>query len=300
MGGFRLLRSVTPEMLVMWDRGFHDYAMLVAVRQRGGHVLGRLPAHVKPQRVCSLPDGSYLAHLAPSEYQRRKAGERLLVRIVEYTLTDPALPGYGERYRLVTTLLDPALAPAFEVACAYHERWEIELVIDEVDTHQRLAGRPLRSQYPVGVIQELYALLLAHYAVRRVMLDAAATVGIDPDRLSFTHALRVIQESLPEFQLVDQADLPRLYQRLVRDVARERLPEREPRSNPRVVKRKMSNFRLKRAEHAHPPQPTIRSFRDAVQVYGAGEDDPTDLLLDLSDPLDLTLIPCRAPVECLI
>lgn len=300
VGGFRLLRSVTPEMLVMWDRGFHDYEMLRAVRQRGGHVLGRLPAHVKPQRVRSLPDGSYLAHLVPSPYHRRKAGERLLARIVEYTLTDPALPGYGERYRLVTTLLDPAVAPAFEVACAYHERWEIELVIDEVDSHQRLAGRPLRSQQPVGVIQELYALLLAHYAVRRVMLDAANAVGVDPDRLSFTHALRVIQESLPEFQLVDQADLPRLYQRLVRDVARERLPARGLRSNPRVVKRKMSNFRLKRATHAHPPQPTIRSFRDAVQVYCPAEDDHTDLLLDLTDPLALTLIPGRAPLECLI
>lgn len=300
VGGFRLLRSVTPEMLVMWDRGFHDYEMLCAVRQRGGHVLGRLPAHVKPQRVRSLSDGSYLAHLAPSQYQRRKAGERLLVRIIEYTLTDPALPGYGRHYRLVTTLLDPAVVPAFEVACAYHERWEIELVSDEVDTHQRLAGRPLRSQQPVSVMQELYALLIAHDAVRRVMLDAATVVDVDPDRLSFTHALRVIQESLPEFQLVERRDLPRLYQRLVRDVARERLPERQPRSHPRVVKRKMSNFKLKRAEHAHPPQPTIRSFREAVKVYGAEDDDHTDLLLDLSEPLDLPLIPCRELVECLI
>ncbi|HSH77974.1 MAG TPA: hypothetical protein VLA19_05505 [Herpetosiphonaceae bacterium] len=155
------------------------------------------------------------------------------------------------------------------------------------------------QQQPVGVIQELYALLIAHYAVRRVMLDAAATGDLDPDRLSFTHALRVIQESLPEFQLVDRADLPRLNQRLVRDVARERLPEREPRSNPRVVTRKMSNFRLKRPAHAHPPQPTIQSFRAAVQIYGAG-DDHTDLLLDLSDPLDLTVIPRRAPAACLI
>jgi hypothetical protein len=300
VGGFRLLRSVTSEMLVMWDRGFHDYEMLCAVRQRGGHVLGRLPAHVKPQRVRSLPDGSYLAHLAPSSSQRRTAGERLLVRIVEYTLTDPALPGYGKPYRLVTTLLDPAVAAAFEVACAYHERWEIELVIDEVDSHQRLAGRPLRSQQPVGVIQELYALLIAHYAVRRVMLEAAAAVDIDPDRLSFTHTLRVLQESLSEFQLVEQCELPRLYQRLVHDVARERLPERQPRSHARVVKRKMSNFRLKRAEHAHLPQPTIQSFREAVKVSGAQDDDHIDLLLDLSDLLDLTVIPCREASECLI
>ena len=104
---------------------------------------------------------------------------------------------------------------------------------------------------------------------------------------------------MPEFQLVEAAEVPRLYQRLVRDVARERLPERKPRSNPRVVKRKMSNFKLKRAEHAHPPQPTIKSFREAVKVSGAEEDIHTDLLLDLSTSLDLTVIPCRELAESL-
>ena len=132
------------------------------------------------------------------------------------------------------------------------------------------------------------------------MLDAAATAELDPDRQSFTHALRVMQESLPEFQLVERAEVPRLYQRLVRDVARERVPEREPRSNARVVKRKMSTFKLKRGEHAHPPKPTIRSFRDAVHVCCPADDDHPDLLLDLSVSLDLTLIPRQAPVECLI
>jgi hypothetical protein len=86
------------------------------------------------------------------------------VRVVEYTLTDPALPSYGEVHRLVTTLLDPRIAPAVEVVCLYHERRESEVVIDEIDTPQRLAGRPLRSQKPEGVLQELYALLIAHYA----------------------------------------------------------------------------------------------------------------------------------------
>lgn len=169
-----------------------------------------------------------------------------------------------------------------------------------MDTHQRLAGRPLRSQQPVGVIQELYALLIAHYAVRRVMLDAATAGNLDPDRLSFTHALRVMQESLPEFQLVERAELPRLYERLVRDIARERLPERQPRSNARVVKRKMSSFKLKRAEHAHPPKSTMGSFREAVHVCCPEDDDHPDLLLDPSVPLDLTVIPRQEPVECLI
>jgi hypothetical protein len=299
VGGFRLLRSIVAGMLLMWDRGFHDYEMILAVQQRGAHVLGRLPAHVKPRLVRCLPDGSWLAQLFPAAPARRKAGEHLLVRIVEYTLTDPSLPGYGERYRLVTTLLDETGAPAFELACAYHERWEIELVIDEVDTHQRLAGRPLRSQTPVGVIQELYGLLIAHYAVRTVMHESAETVGLDPDRLSFTHALNVIQETLPEFQLVAASERARLYQRVLRDVARERLPERKPRSNPRVVKRKMSNFKLKRATESPPPQPRIASFREAVQLCCAPDEHMPELL-DQSEPLIVPPIRWRTAVGILI
>jgi|GraSoiStandDraft_30_1057271.scaffolds.fasta_scaffold167799_1 hypothetical protein len=262
-GAAALLRAVSAEMLVMWDRGFHEYDLLAAVRQRGAHVLGRLPAHVKPQWVASLPDGSTLAYLRPSDPKRRAQGERLLVRVIEYTLTDPALPGYGAVHRLVTTLLDPRVAPAVELVCLYHERWESEVVIDEIDTHQRLAGRPLRSQKPEGVLQELYALLIAHFAIRVLMHEAALQAGLDPDRLSFVHAVRVLREAIPEFQMVAPAERPRLYQRLLQDIAAGRLPARRLRSNPRVVKRKMSKFRLKRPEHRHAPQPT-RPFREAV------------------------------------
>ena len=265
VGGFRMLRSLEPGMLVMWDRGLHDFDMIVGARQREAHVLSRLPAHVKPKRVRTLSDGSYLAYLYPSDYQRRKRGEHLLVRIIEYTITDPALPGYDEIHRLVTTLLDDEAYPALDLACAYHERWEIELVINEMDTHQRLAGRPLRSLKPVGVIQELYGLLIAHYAIRFLMHEAALQAGVDPDRLSFVHALRVLHDAIPEFQVTDPDQLPQLYARLLRDIADGRLPKRRLRSNPRVVKRKMSKFRLKRSEHYHWPQPT-RPFHQAVAL----------------------------------
>jgi hypothetical protein len=265
VGGFRMLRSIEPDMLVMWDRGFHDYDMIARTHQRGAQVLSRLPAHVKPKRVCTLADGSYLAYLRPSDRPRRKRGERLLVRVIEYTLTDPALPGYGEAHRLVTTLLDPEPCPALDLACAYHERWEIEIIIDEVDTHQRLAGRPLRSLKPVGIIQELYGLLIAHYAIRFLMHEAALQADLDPDRLSFVHALRVIADAVPEFQMIALGQLTHLYHRLLQDIADGRIPERRLRSNPRVVKRKMSNFRLKRPEHQHWPQPTL-SFRQAVAL----------------------------------
>jgi hypothetical protein len=266
LGGFRMLRSVGPGMLVMWDTGFHNFDMVQAAVDRGAQVLARLPAHVRPHLVRRLKDGSYLATIRPSAYARRKRGECLLVRIIEYTITDPNLPHAGEIHRLLTTLLDPQRYPALELACAYHERWEIELVIDETDTHQRLADRPLRSLKPVGVIQELYALLIAHYAIRCLMHEAALQMQIDPDRLSFTHALNVLQEAIPEFQMTAADLLPKLYSRLLNDLAAKPLPERRLRTNPRVVKRKMSNFRLKRPEHYNWPQPFARSFREAVAL----------------------------------
>lgn len=250
-GGLRLLRSVGAGMLLMWDRGFHSFEMITATLARGAAYLGRLPAHVHPQIERRLPDGSYLAFLLPSDYQQRQAGGRVLVRLVEYTITDPHLQGYGERHRLVTSLLDPALAPALEIACAYHERWEIELVIDEIDTHQRLVGRPLRSLLPVGVIQELYGLLIAHYALRFLMHQAALEANVDPDRLSFVHAIEVVQDAISDFQLAAPQHFNQLYQRLLHDIAAGQLPARRFRSSSRVVKQKMSNFALKRTERFH-------------------------------------------------
>jgi hypothetical protein len=275
-----MLRKVGRGMLVMWDRGFHDFDMLRGARQRGAHVLSRLPAHVKPEHLRTLPDGSYVAYVYPSEARRRAAGERLLVRVITYTITDPAVPGYAEQYRVLTTLLNPRHAPAHELACAYHERWEIELVVDELDTHQRLAARTLRSLKPVGVIQELYGLLLAHYAVRVLMHEAALQVDVDPDRLSFVHALEVVRDAIAEFQMVAPTELPVLYARMLSDIAAKRLPERRPRSNPRVVKRKMSNFKLKRPEHYQPPKPSC-SFREAVVVQA----DVSVEVLELPPPM---------------
>jgi len=296
VGGFRLLRSLRRGMLVMWDRGFHDFDMLVGARERGAHVLGRLPSGVKPQRLRTLSDGSYLAYLYPSEYRRRKRGERVLVRIITYTITDPNLPGYGEEHRVITTLLNPRLAPAHQVACAYHERWEIEIVIDEIDTHQRLVGRTLRSLTPVGVIQELYGVLLAHYAVRFLMHEAAVQADLDPDRLSFVHALEIVRDAVPEFQMVAAEQRPMLYERMLRDIAAKRLPERRVRSNARVVKRKMSNFKLKRPEHYQPPKPAGR-FRDVVVVQAPP-------LLELAQlrtmPQRAALLELRQRERCLI
>ncbi len=266
VGGLRMLRSLAPGMLVMWDTGFHSFEMIQQAVDRGAQVLARLPAYAKPHRVRTLPDGSYLALIRPHVRNRQRRGQCLLVRIITYTISDPHLPHAGEVHRLLTTLLDAERYPAVELVVAYHERWEIEVLIDETDTHQRLANRPLRSLRPVGVIQEVYALLLAHYAIRTLMHAAAVRAELDPDRLSFTHALHVLQDAIPEFQMTAPELLASLYERLLHDLVAHLLPVRRLRTNPRVVKRKMSKFRLKRPEHFDWPQPTARTGREAVAL----------------------------------
>jgi hypothetical protein len=267
-GARRLLRSVTEGMLVCWERGLHSYELCQSVRKRGAHFLSRLPGSLQLERVRRLPDGSSLAKLAPPDRSRRRTDEPLLVRIIEYTLEDPQRSEPGKRSRLITSLLDHQRFPARTVAGTYHERWEIELVIDEQDTHQlaqHQPASPLRSRTPRGVIQELYGLMLAHYAVRFLMHEAALQADADPDRLSFTHALLVIQASLSDFEIAAPELLPGLTRRLLRDLAQPLLPERELRVEPRAVRRKVIKWPLKRLEHYRWPQPT-RWFGDAIRL----------------------------------
>ena len=125
------------------------------------------------------------------------------------------------------------------------------------------------------------------------MHEAALAAEVDPDRLSFTHALRVLQAAIPEFQMTAPEQLPRLYRRVLRDIARKRLPARRPRSNPRAVKRKMSNFRRKRPGAARPPQPSAASWREAVALCSEPpRTQPADALdLSRAEPREAQL--CR-------
>jgi hypothetical protein len=276
-GAFRLLRSVCAGMVLLLDRGFYSCEMSEQTLLRGAQVLGRGAAPVTLRVRHRLPDGSYWAYIYPSAAQRRKRGDHLLVRVIVYTLTDPARPADGAPHRLLTTLLDPQAAPALDLSCAYNERWEIELIIDELDTHQRLVQHPLRSQKPVGVIQELYGLLLAHYAVRALMAAAATQAGLAPTRLSFVHSVALICVAIDDFQLVAPTDHARLYQRLLRAIAACRLPERALRTNPRVVKRKMSNFKLKRGV---PPPAAQHLVAFAATLLVLPQDAPAQQTLD--------------------
>jgi hypothetical protein len=253
-------------MLLMADAGLHSYDLCARCVQQCAQFLNRVSGQLTLLPIQRLTDGSSLAELRPSDYRRRKRGDYLLVRVIEYQLMDPGR--LGERRRLITSLLDQAQAPAHALACAYHERWEVELTIDEVDTHQRRPRQPLRSRTPLGVLQELYGLLLAHYAIRVVMHDAAGIAGCDPDRLSFTKTLRLLRNAIFEAQIVASEQFALWYHQLLMRIGRQQLPARDNRCNPRVVRRKMSNFDLKRDKHRLAPQPT-QAFADAVVILGA-------------------------------
>ncbi len=202
-----LLRAVGPRMLLLWDRGFHGYDMIQRTRTRGADFLGRTKANVVLPPEEDLPDGSYLSTIYPSSKARRHRTGGLVVRVVEYALDTPAGPGH-ERYRLLTSVLDPVAFPAQTLAATYHERWEIETALDELKVHQWAHPRPLRSKRPREVVQEVYGLLLAHLAIRTLMHQAALRDGIDPDRLSFTGALRVLRRAIPRAQRTAPGHLP--------------------------------------------------------------------------------------------
>lgn len=254
-----ILRSIQSAMLVMTDRNFISVNWLVGVQQRGAQVLSRLAAGCFTQRSRTLADGSYLVTLRP------KGQAPLILRIIEYRLHpvvahDLALLPASRTcnranplgvHRLVTTLLDPKLAPALELICLYHERWEIELVIAEVKIQQRLSPQPLRSKSPELLYQELYGLLLAHYAVRAWMHQSALQADLDPDRLSFTHALHVLDTACYELAIVAPDELPRLRERLLADLREPKtlVPPRRLRFCPRVVKRAFSSFYRKQCWH---------------------------------------------------
>ena len=129
-----------------------------------------------------------------------RAAGTIAVRVIEYCLEGVA--DAESIYRLVTSVLDAQQAPAQELAALYQERWEIETALDELKTHLRGARIVLRSKTPDLVRQEFYGLLMAHFAVRALMHEAALTARVDPDRLSFIHAVRVVRRKLIAFNAI--------------------------------------------------------------------------------------------------
>jgi hypothetical protein len=262
-----VFRHLTGEMLLLWDRGFFSYELWRQMAAREVKVLARVKSRLILRPIRHLSDGSYLAKVYKGPYDREKDRDGIVVRVIRYTLDDPQRVGHGEGHVLITNLLDENLYPARELIILYHERWEEELVFDEQKTHQdpRRATKPaqLRSETPAGVIQEVYALSLGHFVIRSLMFEAAATVGVDPDRLSFSGCFQVLKCRLPECVGKTPAAFEEWYEGLLWEMQGERTEERRNRINPRVIKRKMSKWKKKRPEHRRLP-PLKKTFTETV------------------------------------
>lgn len=192
------LKRLAEGMLCLADRNFFSFKLWEQSVGTGADQLWRIPEPNVLPCIERFEDGSYLSKVYPSPKDRARDHLGILVRVIEYRLE--GIPeGGAELYRLITTLLDSTQAPAEELAALYHERWEIENAFDELKTHLRGNKIVLRSKTPELVAQEFYGLLLAHSAVRGLMHEAALGADIDPDTVSFVHAVRVIRRKLPRY-----------------------------------------------------------------------------------------------------
>lgn len=199
-----LLADLATDMLAMADRGFYSYTAWKDSAETGAALLWRMRSNSILPIIDELEDGSFLSAVYPSSKHRAKGKEGIPVRVIEYNVTTTEENGAQEtvdgdkasEFRLITTILDPATAPAEDLSDLYRFRWEIESSFDELKTHQRGPGMVLRSKTPDGVLQEIYGHLCAHYAIRSLIGTVAAEFEEDPLRFSFTRTLRAARRSL--------------------------------------------------------------------------------------------------------
>jgi Insertion element 4 transposase N-terminal/Transposase DDE domain len=207
-----LLEAMGPGMLVIADRGFFSFEFWRDCLLTGAGLLFRVPSGLKLPVLQTLPDGSYLSEVHThkvrgsgfriplAEASDPRNATHIPVRVIEYTVS-PARPGGpAETFRLITTIMDPDDVTAVELAAAYAQRWEYEMSLREIETQMLEPGGGLRSKSPELLRQELWGLLLAHFAIRSLMAEAAAAAGLDPDRLSFMRSISLVRR-----QVTDQA-----------------------------------------------------------------------------------------------
>jgi Transposase DDE domain/Insertion element 4 transposase N-terminal len=270
-----ILRNARDGILFLLDRGFYGFDLLHQIGEKSAQWIVRVPKNARLTAICKsrLPDGSYFAWLegkvedpaasAAAGRKRWKALKRK-VRVIRYQIQ-----GFRGS-RIATSLLDSTIT-AQEIVQKYHARWEIELAYDSIKTHQsaRRTGQcptVLRSKRPDFVKQEIYAMLAVYNLLRDVIRQAADKHGLDPLSVSFTDTLCAVLDAIPAMRRAQATRLMDLYNDLLDDIARGQLTRRRrPRAFPRVVRVKMSNFRVK----GFGDQEIHRDFSNATRVLGA-------------------------------
>jgi hypothetical protein len=249
-----------PGMVVLADRNFGGHAVVAAVAGAGAQVIFRVRSCQQLPVAQALTDGSWLSVLPDRAAARRRielnsARRRhsnrlgpdtsplpgIPVRVIEFTVTASGPQGRrSERYRLITTLLDPVQAPAGQVAACYAQRWEIETSYRELKTTLRGPGRVLRSRDPAMITQEIWALLCACQLIHahRAAAAAAAPGQLDPDRISFTITLHAIRRHITTSR-----------RGIIAEILSQPLPARRHRSYPRLLLAKTAARRNASAGH---------------------------------------------------
>jgi hypothetical protein len=190
-----LLQQLQPGMLCLADRAFVGFELWRTATTPGADLLWRVRKNQRLPCRQRLSDGSYLSCLYASPKHRRHDAGGVTIRVIDYRLE--GVPDAEPLYRLITTLLDPIEAPAAELAALYHERWESEGTFAELKVSLPGERLMLRSRRVDLAEQELYGLLLAHFALRRLMHEASRQASCDPDSLSFLRTVRIVRRHLP-------------------------------------------------------------------------------------------------------
>ena len=263
-----VLSALAGGMLCFADRNFFGYEMWRQAQATGADLLWRIKRNARLPCEEPLPDGSYLSHIYPSETARRHKTNGVKVRVIDYRLEGVA--DAEPIYRLVTTILDPAIASAKELAALYHERWEIETALGELKTYVRAGKIVLRSKTQELVGQEFFGMLMLHYAIRGLMHEAALSVDESPvDFRSCTRSgLSAANCRCPA--LFPPLPRPALHRAVLDEILQERVPPRRHRRNERGVKRKMSSFPVRRkADRPLPPVDIANAVRIVAQTPDA-------------------------------
>lgn len=261
----QMLAHLGAKDLLMLDRGFAAVWLFARIKDREIHFLSRFSKTWRPEVLKRLGPGDWLVQVSGPDCSAQEATLRkaeggrgvknikVTLRMLEYKI------GENERVRLLTDLVDPVRYPAHELAVGYHLRWECELSYDELKTHLATVNlgalhTVLRSKSPDGVRQEAYGLFSAYNLVRALMQEAGEKHGVPPLEISFTEALQAIKNAFPDFERANPEELASLGQRLLDDIAGCRIDRpRRQRGGPRVIKVKMSNWKLKRPGDHHRP-----------------------------------------------
>jgi len=241
-----IIAEIPPGSLLVADRGFAAWRFLFSLREKGHHFLVRVPQRFTARRIWTLGPGDSLVEVKTQAAFRREYPHfprKVLVRQIHVRIR-------GVEMRYWTSLLDPEHYSTVELVQLYARRWEEEIGIDEIKTHQAgltTVNRPVmfRSQTTRRVLQEAWGFVIAYNLIRALMAQAARKAQVEPIQLSFVDALERIRQASLLMAAARTSDLPRIYAELIVALSRCRLPKRRHRHNPRVVAIKMSSYRKK-------------------------------------------------------